>query len=184
MSAAAARVVDPAVVRRRQLAKARPRRHRAGVRRVACNITLANSGLTIVAFDLADADFESFAVELGLLPLSYNEREDLKHGGVPHILAWFARSLEARYYDYLEHPPFDDYACGVMASEHAPDFIKKEQLLKRFPPRPLDGLGPGLYWEPPEEHARTMAAYRRSEARAASYRASRDDPSKPATRSQ
>jgi hypothetical protein len=118
------------------------------------------------------------------LPLSYNEREALKHGGVPHILAWFARSLEARYYDYLEHPPFDDYACGVMASEHTPDFIKKKQLLKRFPPRPLDGLGPGLYWEPPEEHARTMADYRRSQARAASYRASRDDPSKPVTRSQ
>ena len=118
------------------------------------------------------------------LPLSYNEREALKHGGVPHILAWYARSLEALDYNYLEYPSFFDYACGVMASEHAPNFIKKEQLLKRFPPRPLDGLGPALCWEPPEEHARTMADYRRSEARAASYRASRDDPSKPVTRSQ
>jgi hypothetical protein len=114
------------------------------------------------------------------LPLSYGEREALKSGGVPHILAWYARSLEALDYNYLEHPSFDDYACGVMASEHTPDFIKKEHLLKRFPPRPLDGLGPGLYWEPPEEHARTMADYRRSQARAAS----RDDPSKPLTRSQ
>jgi len=118
------------------------------------------------------------------LPLCYGEREALKGGGGPHILAWYARSLESRKYDVLEHPLFDDYARGVMASEHAPDFIKKEHLLKRFPPRPVDGLGPGLYWEPPEEHARTMADYRRSEARAASYRASRDDPSKPVTRSQ
>jgi len=127
--------------------------------------------------------YENGPADLQPLPLSYNEREDLKHGGVPHILAWFARSLEALDYNYLEHPPFCDYACGVMASEHAPDFIKKEHLLKRFPPRPLDGLGPGLYWEPPEEHARTMADYRRSEARAASY-SSRYDPSKPVTRSQ
>ena len=128
--------------------------------------------------------YENGPADLQPLPLSYNEREDLKHGGVPHILAWFARSLEALDYNYLEHPPFCDYACGVMASEHAPDFIKKEHLLKRFPPRPVVGLGPGLYWEPPEEHARTMADYRRSQARAASYRASRDDPSKPVTRSQ
>jgi hypothetical protein len=89
------------------------------------------------------------------LPLSMGEREALKGGGVPHILAWYARSLDCRKYDVLEHPLFDDYARGVMASEYAPDFIKKEELLKRFPPRPLDGLGPGLCWRPPEEHART-----------------------------
>jgi hypothetical protein len=128
--------------------------------------------------------YENGPADLQPLPLSYGEREDLKRGGALHILAWFARSLEAEYYDYLGHPSFFDYACGVMASEHAPNFIKKEQLLKRFPPRPLDGLGPALCWEPPEEHARTMADYRRSEARAASYRASRNDPSKPVTCSQ
>jgi hypothetical protein len=37
-----------------------------------------------------------------------------------------------------------------MASEYAPDFIKKdEELQRRFPPRPLAGLGPALVWEPP-----------------------------------
>jgi hypothetical protein len=95
------------------------------------------------------------------LPLCYAEREALKGGGAPHILAWYARSLESRKYDVLEHPLFDDYARGVTASEYAPDFIKKEQLLKRFPPRVLPGLGPGLYWQPPEEHARTMENLRR-----------------------
>ena len=102
------------------------------------------------------------------LPLSMGDREALKGGRLPHIVAWYARSLEGRKYNLEEHPSFFDYACGVMASEHAPDFIKKEQLLKRFPPRVLPGLGPGLYWQPPEEHARTMADYRRSQARAAS----------------
>jgi hypothetical protein len=100
--------------------------------------------------------------DLQPLPLSPGEREGLKLGGAPHILAWFARSLEALNYNYLEHPPFCDYARGVIASEHAPDFIKKEHLLKRFPPRPLDGLGPALCWESPEEHALTMESWRRS----------------------
>jgi hypothetical protein len=100
------------------------------------------------------------------LPVSHDEREDLKSGGLPHMVAWYARSLEGRDYDLDEHPSFDDYACGVMASDFAPDFIKTEELQRRFPPRPLTGLGPGLYWEPPALHAETMASYRRSLARA------------------
>jgi hypothetical protein len=99
------------------------------------------------------------------LPLGYAEREALKGGGAAHILAWYARSLACRRYDVSEHPPFDDYARGVTASEFAPSFIKKEHLLKRFPPRPLDGLGPGLCWQPPEEHARTMESLRRCRER-------------------
>jgi hypothetical protein len=117
--------------------------------------------------------YENGPADLQPLPLSYNDREDLKLGGAPHILAWFARSLEALNYNYLEHPPFCDYARGVMASEHAPDFIRKEHLLKRFPPRPLDGLGPALVWEPPEEHARTMESWRRSLEREARVRAAK-----------
>ena len=85
-----------------------------------------------------------------LLPISHNEREDLKVGGLKHLMAWFARSLEGLDWKFCEHPSFDDYARGVMASDHAPDFIKKDkELQRRFPPRPLSGLGSGLYWEPP-----------------------------------
>ena len=103
------------------------------------------------------------------LPLSYDEREDLKIGGLPHIVAWFACSLACLDYDVSEHPSFEDYARGVMASDHAPDFIKKEEeLQRRFPPCPLTGLGPALVWEPPALHAETMASFRRSLARAAS----------------
>jgi hypothetical protein len=85
------------------------------------------------------------------LPLSYGDREDLKRGGLPHLVAWFARSLAARAYNYREHPLFDDYAAGVLASAYAPEFITRDQQLQgRFPPRHLPGLGPGLYWDPPE----------------------------------
>jgi hypothetical protein len=81
------------------------------------------------------------------LPLSYGEREHLKAGGLAHIVAWYARSLAAEDYDYRNHPSFEDYACGVMASPYAPDFITQdEELKRRFPPRPLDRLGAGLYW--------------------------------------
>jgi hypothetical protein len=107
------------------------------------------------------------------LPLGYGEREALKGGGVLHILAWYARSLECRDYDVLEHPKFEDYARGVMASDHAPYFIKEEKLLKRFPPHPLDGLGPALIWNPPEEHARRMERWRYSREREDRFRAAK-----------
>jgi hypothetical protein len=47
-----------------------------------------------------------------------------------------------------EHPSFHDYARGAMASEYNGDSKTKDnkELQIRFPPRPLDGLGPGLYW--------------------------------------
>ncbi len=82
------------------------------------------------------------------LPLSYPEREKLKIGGVPHIVAWFARSLEGHDYDLGVHPPFEPYARGVLASPYAPYFITNDQALQQsFPPRALKGLGPGLYWD-------------------------------------
>jgi hypothetical protein len=97
--------------------------------------------------------------DLQPLPLGYNERERFKHGGVDHILAWYARSLDCRNYDALAHPAFEDYARGVMASDHAPDFIKKdEELQKRFPPRPLQWLNNALVWERPARTRKVLKA--------------------------
>lgn len=84
------------------------------------------------------------------LPVSYNEREDLKWGGISHILAWYARSLEALDYEVKGHPSFEDFARGVMARRETPDFILNDpKLQRRFPPRALDGLGVGTMWEAP-----------------------------------
>jgi hypothetical protein len=109
--------------------------------------------------------------DLQPLPLGYDEREALKDKSAAHILALYARSLAELKYDVLKHPSFHDYACGTMASEfQGLDSMKKNpELLKRFPPRHLDGLGPGLSWLPPKEHAEAMEDYRRSKAWAASY---------------
>jgi hypothetical protein len=77
------------------------------------------------------------------LPLSYEERESLKDGGLSHIVAWFAESLRALHYDVYLHPPFARYARGVLASPYAPDFIKKnKQLTQDFPPSPLPSSEP------------------------------------------
>jgi hypothetical protein len=109
------------------------------------------------------------------LPLDYGEREQLKQGGLPHILAWYARSLSRQDYDVEKHPSFEDYACGIMASEHAPYFIKSDDAMrKRFTPRQLKGLGPGLLWQPPKQYAKTMEMYRRSMARQERSRAAAD----------
>jgi hypothetical protein len=102
------------------------------------------------------------------LPLSYNEREDLKHGGVLHILAWYARSVRCLHYRIEEHPSFEEYARGVMASDVTLYFVKNdEDLLRRFPPRLLEGLDGGLIWEPPAKKARKVTGQKR---RRATYR--------------
>ena len=81
------------------------------------------------------------------LPLSYCERERLKVGGLPHVVAWFGSSLECRHFAFVGHPYFEDYARGVLASPYAPAFITRNPVLtQRFPPRALRGLGPGLVW--------------------------------------
>jgi hypothetical protein len=98
---------------------------------------------------LAREWFRSMAPDRIELPLGYREREDMKRGGVAHIVAWFARSLNVNGYDIERHPLFNDYARGVLASPYAPDFITSDAALAaRFPPRPLAGLGPGLIWNP------------------------------------
>jgi hypothetical protein len=85
------------------------------------------------------------------LPLTYGDRERMKVGGISHIVAWLARSLAGRGYETKDHPGLDEYARGVMASPSAPGFIRNDpELLKRYPPRSLPGLGRGLGWDPPK----------------------------------
>ncbi len=81
------------------------------------------------------------------LPLTQWDREANKVGGVRHVIAWFARSLAMRDYETDGHPRFEEYARGVMASPLAPEWIRDDpDLLKRYPPTPLAGLGAGLVW--------------------------------------
>jgi hypothetical protein len=100
------------------------------------------------------------------LPIGYDEREHTKRQGpLAKLVGLYARSLENRKYDMAEHPPFDEYARGVMASDHNGHSELKEdvQLKKLFPPCELSGLGPGLYWEPAKASRRERSRSRAAE---------------------
>ena len=106
------------------------------------------------------------------LPLSLYEREPLKlgRGLLNHILAWYARSLEGRKFDVEEHPSFADYVSGVLWEAELPVGFaclhypceELQELKKRFPPRMLKGMSPGVKWLPPKLHAEAIASIRRS----------------------
>jgi hypothetical protein len=93
--------------------------------------------------------------DLQPLPLGYGERERLKDGSPRHILAHYARSLADQNYDVKKHPSFRDYACGWMASPQAPkSATSNAEMQRRFPPRPLEGLDPALYWLPADKRVK------------------------------
>jgi hypothetical protein len=87
--------------------------------------------------------------DLPALPLG-RDIGDIKHGwGLLHLYGYFARSIAARDYVVTGHPPFDIFAQGVLGSPHCHPLMKENaELNKRFPPRHLAGIGPGLTWEP------------------------------------
>jgi hypothetical protein len=99
------------------------------------------------------------------LPLGYCERETIK-GKSPlnTMVGLYARSWQCCRYDLDLHPSFYDYACGVMASEYNgwPGLACDPEMLRRFPPRKLVGLGPGLIFELPKAPAKMRATQLRS----------------------
>jgi hypothetical protein len=85
------------------------------------------------------------------LPLSDIQYQELMWcgGGIKQITALYARSLALFEYKVFDHPDFERFASGVMASPFAPRHILNDPALqRRFPPRALAGLGPGLIWSP------------------------------------
>jgi hypothetical protein len=105
------------------------------------------------------------------LPLSHEDVEDYRTAGsLKAIVGFYARSLSREGYgrqsfDIFNHPPFDDFARGLMAmavKRGLRGLEKEVQLNRRFPPRPLPGMTPGAYWAPPKEYEDTIASYRRA----------------------
>ena len=83
------------------------------------------------------------------LPLSSSEIEKLIRSKSPAIalVGFFAASLAACNWDFKNHPVFQVYAAGVLASPYAFDHLKKDlKLLREFPPRELAGLDEGFIW--------------------------------------
>jgi hypothetical protein len=86
------------------------------------------------------------------LPLNPDDRNKIRfRGGIEGIVGYYDGSLDSSSYDLEKHPSFYDYACGVMALN--PRWAG-EELKRRFPPRPLEGLNRSFVWSAPE-HRRT-----------------------------
>jgi hypothetical protein len=104
------------------------------------------------------------------LPLSHADEEDYRNArGLKGVVGFFARSLSNQGYDVQEHPSFDDFARGLMALAVAKglwNLEKDETLIRRFPPRPLQGMTPTAFWAPPKEYERLMASYGHSRSAA------------------
>jgi len=91
-----------------------------------------------------------------LLPVQHDRDRFRGSGGITALVGFYARSLSARNYDVCKHPPFHEFACGVMAiatEKGLRNLEKDETLIRRFPPRALVGMAPGAVWYPPEEYA-------------------------------
>ncbi len=89
----------------------------------------------------------AFAPEL---PVNYEERENLKGTGraIDYLTALYACSLEKS--GYSKHPSLPEYIAGALASDMLPDWVAADQeLVRRYPPTPLAGLGGGCIWYPP-----------------------------------
>jgi hypothetical protein len=99
------------------------------------------------------------------LPLNLADRDRYRDArGLAGIVGFYARSLSRQGYDVQKHPPFDDFARGLMAlavEKGLWNLEKDEDLIRRFPPRRLEGMTPSAFWAPPEEYERIMASYRR-----------------------
>jgi hypothetical protein len=99
------------------------------------------------------------------------------------LVVQYARSLRANAYD-PNHPDLAAYAGGLRASgliggPRVAEFIRRdiEELLLRFPARPLSGLDEWLVWHP-QPRPRSLTCQRRTIARS-NYTSGRARPRQP-----
>jgi hypothetical protein len=64
-----------------------------------------------------------------------------------HVLGCYSCSLQMMNYDYVGHPRFHAFACGMMAHPAAPEHVRNDpELQAEFPARPLPGLSGRMIW--------------------------------------
>jgi hypothetical protein len=98
-----------------------------------------------------------------LLPLNVHDRDRFRgSGGLTALVGFYARSLYRQRYDVCRHPPFDEFACGLMAIATERGLWQLEEdetLIRRFPPRSLVGMTRSAFWAPPEEYEALQKEY-------------------------
>jgi hypothetical protein len=101
----------------------------------------------------ARALFARAAPDWAPLPVG-DEISPLLHAtsGPMCLLGNYACSLMMLSYDYLRHPSFFDYGCGVMFNSRAPQHVRNDPGLQaEFPAKELPGLCGRLVWFNPTE---------------------------------
>jgi hypothetical protein len=106
------------------------------------------------------------------LPLHVHDRDRYRDArGLKGVVGFYARSLSRQDYDVRKHPSFDDFARGLMAlavEKGLWNLEKDEALMRRFPPRPLEGMT-SAFWDPPEEYEEALASYTRLRSKGEKY---------------
>jgi hypothetical protein len=66
-----------------------------------------------------------------------------------HLVALYARSLQGRDYNVLEHPQLFDYCRAVMADPRTRQYWREDPGLRaEFPAKPIAGLDEHHRWRP------------------------------------
>ena len=84
----------------------------------------------------------------------------MKGGPLGYLLAVYAASLEASGYEVFGHPRPDEFVRGLMACSGVPEEIRRDpEMLRRFPPKKLEGLDDQtMVWSPTDCSHQNKAA--------------------------
>jgi hypothetical protein len=81
------------------------------------------------------------------LPLGDECYPFLRATGGMYVLGHYAFSLQLLSYDYVGHPRFYNFACGVLAHPSAPEHVRNDiELQIEFPAEELPGLCGRMIW--------------------------------------
>lgn len=95
------------------------------------------------------------------LPVSPQEQfwlMSMRAGPLGYLIGCYAASLKA--HDYHDHHPLPpDYISGVMACSSLPEEVRSDpEMLRRFPPKKLEGLDESTMIWSPSDHTDHLEA--------------------------
>jgi hypothetical protein len=95
---------------------------------------------------IAQSRFATENPDMPDLPLNVRGVDFNKwESGLHYLIEAYTCSLRCRDFRLEGHPDFDTFARGAMAQPWTPEQFRQDpELLRRFPPMPLPGLGKGL----------------------------------------
>ena len=102
-------------------------------------------------------DFKD-APSLPVTPQEHFWLRNMKDGPFGYLIERYATSLKANRYIY-GHPLPDEFLRGLMACSALPEEVRRDpEMLRRFPPKDLEGLDQAtMVWSPGESDGKEAA---------------------------